>query len=301
MKILTSVLALILLAGPAFAADGAAGKVTLTKGEVSLYQSGRSTATSLKDGDMLFPGDEIETGKNSSLSVVFSDESTLSIGANGKLTVEQYQFEGKKARNVRLNTTNAAFEWLGAKNGGKNTEIATDNGTIKVGGAHLIRGVKDGQTTLYVQDGTATVNTSGGKTEVTAGNGTTIAALGAKPADAAPMTAEQIAWIRAELPAPRTPWEAVAPVAAQPDPTCCAGQEAAPVPTQPAAPMELPPVSAPVEAIPAPPAAATEAPAAVVVPAPADMPTAAPVVTPAPIPMPTPMPAPAPEAIPAPQ
>jgi hypothetical protein len=271
MKILTTVLALLLLAGPAYAADTAAGKVTYTKGDVSLYQTGRSAPTPLAKGDPVFAGDEIETGKSSAITVTFADDSVLSMGQNGKIIIDQYQFDGKTPKKVRLSALRAAFEWLGGAKEVKDTEITIDFGAIGIRGTHIIRGMKDGQCTVYVQDGQVVVKNDGGKVELAAGQGTTINGKTSKPADAASMNAEQIAWIRAELPAPVTPWEAInaaAPVPQEPVPTA-RQPETAP------APIEVPPVRSPEipPAIPAP-----EAPA--------------PVVTPEPIPMPTPVPAP---------
>ena len=324
MKILTTALALLLLAGPALAADNVAGKVTYTKGSVSLYQTGRSAPTPLGKGDPVFAGDEIETGKNAAITVTFADDSMLSVGQNGKIVVDQYKMDGKTAKTVRLNTGNGTFEWRGAENGVRDIEITTDSGTVAVGGAHVIRAMQGAETTVYVQNGSATVKTSGGKADVAAGHGTTIAAKGAKPADAAPMTAEQIAWIRAELPAPATPWEAQAAA-----PAPAAPEQAAP--EQPAPPMDVPPVSAAPAAEPMPgglpesqpeslpaatpetapvngaaaPAVAEPAPAMPMEPAPAPAPVPvdpdanpqAAVVTPAPAPVPTVAapPAPAPE------
>lgn len=301
MKSLITVLALMMLAVPAYAADGMVGKVTYAKGAVSLYQTGRSIATPMDKGDPVFPGDEIETDKNSAVTVNFEDGSSLSVGNSGKLTVEQYQMEGKSAKTVRLNVTGTSFEWLGAKNGAKNTEITTDSGTIALGGAHVIRGTKGAETTVYVQDGTATVKTSGGKADVAAGQGTTIAAKGAKPADAAPMNAEQIAWIRAALPAPATPWEAQAAAAPAPAPEAAvapAPDAAAPVAEQqPAAPMDVPPVSAAPEApVAAPVAPPVEAPATA--PVEAALPVVPPVEQPAAQPVPQPQPEPVPGANP---
>lgn len=271
MKILTTMLALLLLAGPAYAADIAAGKVTYTKGTVSLFQTGRSAPTPLAKGDPVFAGDEIETGKNSAITLTFADDSVMSMGSNGKIIVDQYQFDGNKPKKVRLSALHAAFEWLGGAKEAKDTEIRIDMGSIGIRGTHIIRGMKDGQCTVYVQDGLIVVKNDGGRVELAAGQGTTISGKTTKPADAAPMTAEQIAWIRAELPAPVTPWEAINAAAPAP-------QEQAPVEPQPApAPLEVPPITAPTPE-PAPVAPAPEAPA--------------PVVTPEPIPMPTPMPAP---------
>lgn len=299
MKSLIAVLAVLMLAVPAYAADGMVGKVTYSKGAVSLYQTGRSIATPMDKNDPVFPGDEIETDKNSAVTVNFEDGSSLSIGNSGKLTIEQYQMEGKTAKTVRLNVTGTSFEWLGAKNGAKNTEITTDSGTIALGGAHVIRGTKGAETTVYVQDGTATVKTSGGKADVAAGQGTTIAAKGAKPADAAPMNAEQIAWIRAELPAPATAWDAQAAAAPAPEAAVApAPDAAAPVAEQqPAAPMEVPPVSAAPEA---PVAAPVDAAVAAPVAPPVEVPVAAPVDAPLPVvppvaqPVEQPIPQPAP-------
>ena len=318
MKILTTVLALLLLAAPAYAAENTAGKVTYAKGDVSLFQTGRSAPTPLGKGDPVFAGDEIETGKNAAITVSFADDSTLTVGQNGKIIIDQYKVEGKSAKTVRLNTGSATFEWRGAKNGTRDIEITTDSGTVVVGGAHVIRGTKGAETTVYVQDGSATVKTSGGKVDVAAGQGTTIAAKGSKPADAAPMNAEQIAWIRAELPAPATAWEAQGVAAAEVAPAPVMEQ-----PAQPPAPMEVPPVSAapapadvPAEVpVAAPIAAPVEAPVPAAPPVEAPVaPVAAPVVpeanpqatvvTPTPIPtqipMPTPVPTPAPEQAPAP-
>lgn len=291
MKLMPAIVTMLLLsAAPvsAFAADMAAGKVTQAKGDVSLFQTGRSAPTPLRNGDQIFAGDEIETGDGASVTIDFADKAVMSMGAKGNLKVSQYQFSGSAPKTVRLKATMAPVEWNGGDKETADTEITTDYGTIAVEKAHLVQGRANGGYVVYVHGGNAVVKNSGGKVEVAAGQGATVSAPGAKPEGPAAMTADQVAPVRSALPAPKTPWDMAGGAAPAAD--------AAPAPATDAgtgAPMEVPPVSAPATAETAPAPAAAPAPATEAIPAPEAAANAAPVVV---APETAPAQAPVPEA-----
>jgi hypothetical protein len=288
MRLMPAIIAMMLLSTSpvsAFAADMAAGKVTHAKGDVSLFQTGRSAPTPLRDGDQIFAGDEIETGNGASVTIDFADKATLSMGAQGNLKVSQYQFSGSAPKTVRLNATKAPIEWNGGDKETADTEITTDYGTIAVDKAHLVQGRANGGYVVYVQGGSAVVKNSGGKVEVPAGQGATVNAPGAKPEGPAAMTAEQVAPVRTALPAPKTPWDVAGGAAPATDPAAPAADAGT------GAPMEVPPVSTD-------PAAATPAPTAEAIPTPPPADAAPVAVAPEAAPAPATPEVPAPVAVP---
>lgn len=300
MKKISMIAALMLLttAAPVYAADNIAGTVASVTGDVSMHQSGSSAPITLKKGDKIFAGDEIETGKGAAITLHFADKAVLGMGADSGVKVTQYQFSGKTPKTVRLDTK-GAFEWLGGDKETADTEIVTPHGTVAVDKARLVQGTAGGVGYVYAQDGGAVIRTAGGQVTLAAGSGTTIGAPGAKPSEPIGGIQKEMETIRATLPAPETPWPETA---VQADPTCCGPEEQAVIepPAAPAAPMDMPPVSNPEPLIaPEVPAEVMQAPAEIPAPAPlteaplTEAPAPA-VTTPAPVEMPIPMPIPAP-------
>ena len=277
MKFLLTVIAALFLAQPALAADAPAGKVTYLKGSASLYQTGRSTATPLAPDAPVFAGDEIETAAGAAVTVTFSDDSTVTMGENGTLTVEQY-LPGKTPdaapRKNHLQILRAAFAYASGGKTSADTRIDIDFGSIGIRGTHFIRGMKDGQCWIYLHDGAITVKNGGGSVDLASGQGTRISGKDTAPETPAAWGEDQIAWLRTELPANVMP---------------PAQQAVTPAPEPVATPQEAP--------APAPQPAPEPAP----IPAPESVPQPAPVPEPAPQPAPQPEPAPQPVPQPAPE
>jgi hypothetical protein len=205
MKLLLGfVCMMVLLAAPA-RADGRAATITMSRGAVSLYQTGRSVATPAAKGTVLFRGDEIETGKDGAVTVTTADGGVITMGAGGTIVIDDYLFDpAAPARNkARFKLLHAAFSYVGGKMDamkGADVRMDLDFGSIGIRGTKLIRGMKDMECWIYLEDGAITVFNDGGTVTLAPGQGTRMKAKTAAPLAPEGWTDEQVAWIRAALP-----------------------------------------------------------------------------------------------------
>lgn len=86
-----------LFAAAAQAADpqNPAGSVKTVSGTATVSHGG-AAAKALSPGDRLFEKDVLITGKDSSLGVIFRDNTTLALGPGSRLVVERFLFEPQK-------------------------------------------------------------------------------------------------------------------------------------------------------------------------------------------------------------
>ncbi len=83
----------------------AATSVALVKsvrGEVTVTHGDQTTA-GLKQGDKIFEKDSIKTTPNSTIGIVFEDNTLISIGSNAEFLVEEYHFDPAN-KNVTFKT-----------------------------------------------------------------------------------------------------------------------------------------------------------------------------------------------------
>ncbi|MBY0429942.1 MAG: FecR domain-containing protein, partial [Rhodospirillales bacterium] len=135
------------LAGPAAAgayAEAAAtpasppiGKVEKLSGSVeSKHPDG--TRTTLKAGDAIFQGDVLETKSDGSVGVVFADRTTFSLGANGRMVMDEMVYDpGAKKGHSTFSVVQGAFSFVSgqiAKSGTDAMTIRTPVMTIGIRG-----------------------------------------------------------------------------------------------------------------------------------------------------------------------
>jgi len=68
------------------------GFIETATGQVSVVRAS-GTLVSLREGDPVFKGDRVETGADSALSITFADESNLSLGENGQMTLDELVYD----------------------------------------------------------------------------------------------------------------------------------------------------------------------------------------------------------------
>ena len=85
---------MMLLASPSVAI------VKSINGEVSVIH-GDKTTSRLKQGDGLFEKDVIKTVANSSIGIIFEDNTLISIGSNAEFLIDEYLFEPEH-KNVKF-------------------------------------------------------------------------------------------------------------------------------------------------------------------------------------------------------
>lgn len=76
--------------GPAWAEDGAVGHIKKLSGEASVLRGGDARPAAL--GDALSESDEVMTGTDGSMGIVFADNTVFSIGPNTHLALEEFAY-----------------------------------------------------------------------------------------------------------------------------------------------------------------------------------------------------------------
>jgi hypothetical protein len=85
---------LVLFASPTVAL------VKSVQGDVMVTHADKTTV-SLKQGDRIFEKDSIKTASNSTIGIVFEDNTLISIGSNAEFLVDEYLFEPEN-KNVKF-------------------------------------------------------------------------------------------------------------------------------------------------------------------------------------------------------
>jgi len=112
MKRLIGIVTALFLLYPfiANASDTPVGNVKTLKGTASIIRN--KTPFEAKSGTELFLNDSLKTGADSSISVVFKDDTLVSIGPNSELLINEFNFspaEGKFSFVVRLLKGTSAY------------------------------------------------------------------------------------------------------------------------------------------------------------------------------------------------
>ncbi len=70
------------------------GKTKTTRGDVVIVRGGKELPVSI--GDMVYPNDTIRTGTDSTVGIIFEDNTILSLGPNSVVIIEEYIFAPEK-------------------------------------------------------------------------------------------------------------------------------------------------------------------------------------------------------------
>lgn len=85
---------LIFLPGVATADETPIGKTKTAKGEVFMIRGAKEMPLTI--GDKIFQKDTIRTGANSSVGILFEDNTVLSLGSNSEIVIDEYVFAPEK-------------------------------------------------------------------------------------------------------------------------------------------------------------------------------------------------------------
>ncbi|MBL8699637.1 MAG: FecR domain-containing protein [Alphaproteobacteria bacterium] len=149
-RLLPALLVGATLAQPA-TAQQQAGVSAAVRGEVQLVAAvaprtglaGRRMAS----GEPVFMGDRIGTGAESGLQLMLLDETTLTIGPNSAVTVDEFVYDPARGTGkVGLSVTRGAFRFITgkvARNEPQNVELRTPVGTVGIRGTIVVGRVED--------------------------------------------------------------------------------------------------------------------------------------------------------------
>ncbi len=125
-------------------ADETVGNVATLKGTATVTRNG--TVTPLKLQDEIFKGDELQTGKNSTLIVTFTDDTTLNLSASSRIVVDNFVYQdGGKDNAALINVTRGTMAFVAAavaKTG--DMKIETPTATLGIRGTTGVVDVPEG-------------------------------------------------------------------------------------------------------------------------------------------------------------
>jgi hypothetical protein len=132
--------------------------------------------------------DRMRTGAGARLEAKLDDGTVLTLGQNGRLTVDEFVYRpGEQGNKLVLSATQGAFLFVGGKIEGPtggNVSIKTPVGTLGVRGTTVWGGRIDGGFGVLVLKGEVRLTTAHGSVDLKEGNGTMVYAKKA-PAKAA--------------------------------------------------------------------------------------------------------------------
>lgn len=142
MKYLSSLIAVALVATATVAAasDGSVGRVKTVEGTASIVRGQGSLPAVVNE--RILQGDTLTTGPNGSLGVILKDDTSLSLGPNSVVVVDQFQFapaEGKLSLVTRMVRGTAVYiSGIIAKLSPQSVRFETPNATIGIRGTRFL-------------------------------------------------------------------------------------------------------------------------------------------------------------------
>ena len=142
MRYLSSITAALLIACATVAAasDGSAGRVKTVEGSASIVR-GQSTLPAVIN-ERVLQVDTLRTGPDGSLGVILKDDTTLSLGPNSVVVVEQFLYapaEGKLSLVTRMLKGTAVYlSGIIGKLSPQSVRFETPNATIGIRGTKLL-------------------------------------------------------------------------------------------------------------------------------------------------------------------
>ena len=126
------------------AAEEPVGNVATLKGTATVTRGGMSAPLKLQDD--IFKGDELQTGKNSTLVVTFTDDTTLNLSASSRVVVDNFVYQdGGKDNAALINVTRGTMAFVAAavaKTG--DMKIETPTATLGIRGTTGVVDVLEG-------------------------------------------------------------------------------------------------------------------------------------------------------------
>jgi hypothetical protein len=126
-------------------ASPAVGTVQKMSGPASIVRQGQTISASV--GQEIFENDILETGRDGSMGVVFSDETLLSLGPESVLVVDQYVFaprQGKFSIVLKMLRGTAAYlSGLISKLTPESAHFETPSASIGIRGTHFVVKVEE--------------------------------------------------------------------------------------------------------------------------------------------------------------
>jgi hypothetical protein len=121
------------------------GKIKTSKGDVVIIHSGEEIA--INAGDRLYQNDIIRTGANSSVGIIFEDDTILSLGSESEIVIDEYVFtpqEGKLSMIASMLKGTASYlSGIIGRQSPESVKFQTPDATIGIRGTKFLVKVED--------------------------------------------------------------------------------------------------------------------------------------------------------------
>lgn len=176
-----------LLQGANASAAPGAGVVEAVRGEAFVEAVERRF---LVPASALFVGDRVGTGMGSRLAMKLGTATTVRLGAEARLKIDRFIMEAGGV----LDLETGGLQFDRPEDAPKtDVQVRSPFGLIAVRGTHFYCGPSNGVFGVFVRRGQVKVSAGGDSVMLGAGEGTNIAAPGARPSAAAAWSPERIA------------------------------------------------------------------------------------------------------------
>lgn len=130
----------LLLPDVAVSEDSSIATVKTTAGEIVVIRTGKEYP--LKCGDHLYQNDILRTGRDSSVGIIFNDDTILSIGQKSKIVIDEYVFAPQKGQMSMLASllkgTASYLSGIIGKQSPESVKFQTPDATIGIRGTHFL-------------------------------------------------------------------------------------------------------------------------------------------------------------------
>ena len=148
---------------------------TVERAQESVIATQAGKARVLGQADLVLWKDQLRTGPGGRLEAKLDDDSTLTLGENGRITIDEFVYKpGYYGGTLSINAIKGAFVFTGGKiegPSGGNVAIHTPVGTIGVRGTTVWGGPLDGGYGVLVLSGEVAVETKKGMVTIPEGKG----------------------------------------------------------------------------------------------------------------------------------
>ncbi|MCB2108533.1 MAG: FecR domain-containing protein [Rhodobacteraceae bacterium] len=171
----------------------AIGQVERVQGEARAERAGGNA--SLQGGHPVFADDLVQTGPLSRLSLIFADQSHLTLGENAEVLIDEFVYRGNRENDVvALAWTSGAFLSVSgaiARARAEAVSVRTPVATIGIRGTEFWGGRLERDFEVLVIEGRVVVANAGGSVELSPGETTAVIDGATAPAAAAIMPADR--------------------------------------------------------------------------------------------------------------
>lgn len=139
------------------------GAAVAVRNQVTGSQGGRDRA--LAAGSQIFQNERISTGANSVAQLMFTDQTTLSVGPRSQVTLDRYVFDPNRSTgDVAVSLTTGAMRFISGSQPSQSYQVRTPVATIGVRGTIVDLLFLEGRMFAILDEGQVTFTLENGET-----------------------------------------------------------------------------------------------------------------------------------------